>query len=55
MKINRVSFTINALLDYQYRQKRDRKALKVLNKIIDDIVYTVTKDSIIIIQCRYHY
>lgn len=68
-------------------QKQDRKTLKSLNKIIDEIVrhpfegigkpeplkynlvncwsrrinkadrivYTVTKDSIIIIQCRYYY
>lgn len=87
MKISQVSFTINALSDYQYWQKQDRKTLKSLNKIIDDIVrhpfaglgkpeplkynldncwlrrinktdrlvYTVTKDSLIIIQCRYHY
>lgn len=87
MKIDQVSFTINALSDYQYWQKQDRKTLKALNKIIDDIVrhpfiglgkpeplkynldncwsrrinktdrivYTVTSDSLIIIQCRYHY
>lgn len=87
MKINQVSFTINALSDYQYWQRQDRKTLKSLNKVIDDIVrhpfvglgkpeplkynldncwsrrinktdrivYTVTKDSIIIIQCCYHY
>lgn len=87
MKIDQISFTISALSDYQYWQKQDRKTLKSLNKIIDDIVrhpfegigkpehlkynldncwsrrinkvdlivYTVTRDSIIIIQCRYHY
>lgn len=87
MRINQVSFTISALSDYQYWQKQDRKTLKALNKIIDDIirhpfvglgkpeplkynldncwsrrinktdriVYTVTKDSVVIIQCRYHY
>lgn len=87
MKISQVSFTINALSDYQYWQKQDRKTLKSLNKIINDIirhpfegigkpeplkynldncwsrrinksdrvVYTVTKDSVIIIQCRFHY
>ncbi|MFH5811451.1 type II toxin-antitoxin system YoeB family toxin [Companilactobacillus sp. FL22-1] len=38
MKINRVSFTISALFDYQYWQKQDRKTLKSLNKIIDEIV-----------------
>lgn len=38
MKINRVSFTINALSDYQYWQKQNRKTQKSLNKIIDDIV-----------------
>lgn len=87
MKINQVCFTVNALADYQYWQKQDRKTLKVLNRIINDIirhpftgigkpeplkyklenywsrrinksdriVYTITKDSVIIIQCRYHY
>lgn len=87
MKISQVSFTINALSDYQYWQKQDRKTLKSLNKIIDDIVrhpfegigkpeplkysldncwsrrinktdrivYTITTDTVIIIQCRYHY
>jgi len=87
MKVKIVSFTLNALSGYQYWQKQDRKTLKALNKIIDDItrhpftgigkpeplkynmdncwsrrinktdriVYSVTKDSIIIIQCRYHY
>lgn len=78
---------MSALFDYQYWQKQDRKTLKALNKIIDDIilhpfegigksesskynldncwsrrinkvdhvVYTVTSDTVIIIQCRYHY
>ncbi|WP_125708685.1 Txe/YoeB family addiction module toxin [Companilactobacillus zhongbaensis] len=87
MKINQVCFTVNALADYQYWQKQDRKTLNVLNRIINDIirhpftgigkpeplkyklenywsrrinksdriVYTITKDSVIIIQCRYHY
>jgi toxin YoeB len=87
MRIDRVSFTIKALSDYQYWQTQDRKTLRVLNRIINDImrhpftgigkpeplkykldncwsrrinksdriVYTVTNDSIIIIQCRYHY
>ncbi|ALB29344.1 Txe/YoeB family addiction module toxin [Companilactobacillus heilongjiangensis] len=87
MKINRVSFSLKGLADYQYWQGQDRKTLKVLNKLIDDIirhpftgigkpeplkysmdnywlrrinksdriVYAVSRDSIIIIQCRFHY
>lgn len=87
MKINRVSFSLKGLSDYQYWQRQDRKTLKIINKIIDDVVrhpftgigkpeplkyrvenywsrrinksdrlvYSVSKDSIIIVQCRYHY
>lgn len=86
MKINRVSFSLKGLSDYQYWQRQDRKTLKIINKIIDDVVrhpftgigkpeplkyrvenywsrrinksdrlvYSVSKDSIIIVQCRYH-
>lgn len=38
MKINQVCFTVNALADYQYWQKQDRKTLRVLNRIINDII-----------------
>lgn len=87
MKLTKVSFSLKAFADYRYWQKQDRKTLKVINKLIDDIirhpftgigkpeplkfqldkcwsrrinktdrlVYMVTADTVIIIQCRYHY
>jgi len=38
MKITNVSFSLNALTDYQYWQTQDRKTLKAINKLIDDII-----------------
>ncbi|MCW3778822.1 Txe/YoeB family addiction module toxin [Levilactobacillus namurensis] len=38
MKITKVSFSLAALADYQYWQKQDRKTLKAINKIIDDMI-----------------
>lgn len=87
MKITNVSFSLTALSDYQYWQKQDRKTLKAINKLIDDIVrhpftgigkpeplkfqldncwsrrinktdrlvYSVSEDTVWLIQCRYHY
>ena len=87
MKIDKIAFTDQGWDEYCYWQVQDRKTLRVINKLIDDIqrhpfkgigkpeplkyrgdhgwsrridkvnrlVYYVTSDSIIVVQCRYHY
>jgi toxin YoeB len=55
-----LTFTPSAWDDYQWFVKHDRKLLKRINQLIEDIlrdrlVYTVKDDTVVIIACRYHY
>ena len=50
-----ITFSPDAWADYLYWQSEDKKTLKRINKLLQELQRDVENDSIVVLSCRGHY